>query len=207
MKLITFILLSILIGVMITFDGQAGTYQTYESIELESGKLLEDFTDKDYRLYYTKVHKLKFSGWRVHIVYEDIKATYISETMFSYYNDGFTAINYEYSLERSGSSKIALSATGTIGLKMNKDIPTFKNGLDTSLKLSAEYTINSTEKETYYLKFLVDPGTQVDLYVYGEGKITNGVAARYSLFIRVEKGGFEIFVVTTEYQRLEKKKI
>ncbi len=207
MKLMTFIILSIFLGLFIRLDSQAGTYQTYESIELESGMLLEDFTDKDYRLYYTKVHKLKFSGWRVYIVNDDIKATYISETMFSYYNDGYTAINYEYSLERSASSKIALSATGSIGLKMNKDIPTFKNGLDSSLKLSAEYTINSTEKETYYLKFLVDPGTQVDLYVYGEGKITNGVAARYSLFIRVEKGGFEIFVVTTEYQRLEKKKI
>lgn len=207
MKLMTFMVLSVMLGWFLSLSSSGGTYQTYESIELESGKLLSDFTDKDYRLYYTKVHRLKFSGWSIYVVHDDIKASYISETMFSYYNDGYTAINYEYTLERSASSKLSLSATGSIGLKMNKDIPTFKNGLDASLKLSAEYTVSSTEKETYYLKFLVDPGTQVDLYVYGEGKITNGVAARYSLFIRVEKGGFEIFVVTTEYQRLEKKKI
>lgn len=207
MKLMMFLCLSISLVLLVNLDIQAGTYQTYEMIELESGKLLSDYTDKDYRLYYPKVSKLKFSGWRVYVVHDDIKATYISETLFSYYNDGFTAINYEYTLERNASSKLALSATGTIGLKMNKEIPTFKNGLDSSLKLSAEYAINHTEKETYYLKFLVDPGTQVDLYVYGEGKVTNGVAARYSLFVRVEKGGFEVFVVTTEYQRLEKKKI
>ena len=37
----------------------------------------------------------------------------------------------------------------------------------------------------------------------GKEKITNGVAKNYLFWIEIAKGGFEIFVVTTHYQRLE----
>ncbi|MDO9629375.1 MAG: hypothetical protein Q7I99_05680, partial [Acholeplasmataceae bacterium] len=83
----------------------------------------------------------------------------------------------------------------------------FKNNLDGSLKLTAEYQIQTEDKEVYDISLKVDPGTQVDLYTYGEGKLTNGVAANYYWWIRTQRGGFEVFVVTTEYQRLEKKRI
>lgn len=207
MKKIVFLLLCLLCPFYLTFDVQASHYHGYERIEMSSGKLLADFTDKEYTSYYKKVKKLKFDGWRVYIVNDHVKASFISETLFSYYNDGYTPIEYVYELERKRSQKIGLSATGSIGLKSTETIPKFKNNLESALKLSSDYQLNTEEKETYYLKFLVDPGTQVDLYIYGEGKVTNGVAARYSFFIRVDKGGFEIFIVTTEYQRLEKKKI
>jgi hypothetical protein len=207
MKRFIFIALCLLLPFCFAFEVQASYYQGYERIEMSSGKLLADFTSKEYTSYYKKVQKLKFNGWRVYIVNDNVKASFISETLFSYYNDGYTPIEYVYELERKRSQKIGLSATGSIGLKATETIPKFKNNLEAALKLSSEYQYNEEEKEKYYLKFLVDPGTQVDLYVYGEGKVTNGVAARYSLFIRVDKGGFEIFFVTTEYQRLEKKKI
>ena len=42
-----------------------------------------------------------------------------------------------------------------------------------------------------------------NLYVYGEGLISNGVAANYLFWIRTKRGG-EIFYVTTQYYRLEK---
>ena len=207
MKRIVFFLLCVLSVFVWQIHIEGASYQGYEKISLSSGKFLSDYTAKDYQIYYNKVNPLKFNGWRVYVVNDDVKATFISETLFSYYNDGYTPIEYEYKLERKRASKLALSATGNIGLKVGKDIPKFKNNLEGALKLSADYTVSEDEKESYHLKFKVDPGTQVDLYVYGEGKVTNGVAARYSLFIRVEKGGFEVFVVTTEYQRLEKKKI
>ena len=207
MKKIIFCLLIFSCALLFGISVSGESYQGYEKIEMTSGKLLADFSEKDYTTYYKKVHKLKLSGWSVYVVNKDIKASFISETLFSYYNDGYTPIEYEYQLERKRSSKIGLSATGSIGLKSSSSVPKFKNNLESAIKLSSEYTQSDEEKETYFLKFLVDPGTQVDLYLYGEGKVTNGVAARYSLFIRVDKGGFEVFVVTTEYQRLEKKKI
>ncbi|MBU1093647.1 MAG: hypothetical protein KKH01_04210 [Firmicutes bacterium] len=182
-------------------------YQSFESITLPSGELLEDFSDDDYKTYYKKVDKRKFMGWNVYKVNSNVKITYVSETLFSYYNDGYTAIDYTYTLDRKVSSKLGLSATGTIGIKTSAEKVAFKNNLDGSLKLSADYTVSTEDKESYEISLKVDPGTQVDLYIYGEGKITNGVASRYFFWIRADRGGYEVFVVTTEYQRLEKKKI
>ena len=105
---------------------EASNYQGYERIELTSGTLLADYSDKEYNSYYKKVHKLKFSGWRVYVVNDNVKATFVSETLFSYYNDGYTPIEYQYQLERKRTSKMGLSATGSIGLKMTKDVPKFK---------------------------------------------------------------------------------
>ncbi len=208
MKRITMLLLILLSMNSIKFYSYgSANYQTYETIEMVTGKLLEDFTEKEYQTHYEKVDKRLFMGWRVHKVNEHVKATYVTETMFSYYNDGYTPIEYKYTLSRKETSKLGLSATGSIALSSSKGDKLFKNNLDSSLKLSADYQVTTEDKETYEISLEVDPGTQVDLYTYGEGKVTNGVAARYVLFVRLERGGFEVFLVTTQYQRLEKKRI
>ncbi|MBN2300701.1 MAG: hypothetical protein JXC31_05890 [Acholeplasmataceae bacterium] len=208
MKKLSGLILFIIVFSCIRFNSDASSnYQNYESVTMTSGKLLENFSNDDYKSYYKKVDKRKFMGWRVYKVNSNIKMTYISETLFSYYNDGYTAIDYTYKLDRKVSSKLALSASGSIGIKFSKDKQIFKNNLDGSLKLSADYSVSSEDKESYEINLKVDPGTQVDLYVYGEGKITNGVASKYFFWIRGDRGGYEIFLVTTQYQRLEKKKI
>jgi len=187
---------------------QADTgYQSYESITLSEGKLLENYTKDEYKDYYTNVDTRKFLGWRIHKVNSNVKVSYISETLFSYYNDGYTAIDYTYKLDRKVTSKLGLSASGTIGVDLKNNKKVFSFDLEAQLKLTAEYTISSEDKESIEINLKVDPGTQVDLYIYGEGKITNGVAARYVFWIRANRGGFEVFLVTTQYQRLEKVRI
>jgi hypothetical protein len=208
MKRMTLLLMVFMAMCSVRFSIHASAnYQTYESIELVTGKLLEDYTEKEYQSYYEKVNQRMFMGWRVHKVNDNVKATYVTETLFSYYNDGFTPIEYQYTLSRKETSKLGLSATGSIALATSKGDKLFKHNLDTSLKLSADYQVTTEDKETYEIKLEVDPGTQVNLYTYGEGKVTNGVACRYVLFVRMERGGFEVFLVTTQYQRLEKKRI
>ena len=192
----------------ITEKTQAHThYQSFEHLEVHQGKLLEDYTKKEYDTYYKEVNKRKFMGWRVHHVHKNLPVSYITETLFSYYNDGHTAIDYKYKLERKTSSKFNISATGSIGIKNQKSNKEFKNNLDASLKLQVTYQEQKDEKEQIDISLKVDPGTQVDLYIYGEGKITNGVAARYIFWIRADKGGYEVFIITTQYQRLEKIRI
>lgn len=204
--LFCFCLLSL--ALLIPFTTHASSaYKSYESLTVEDGKLLSDFTESDYQNYYEKVSKRKFIGWQIHEVNRDKRVYYITETLFSYHNDGFTPIDYTYKYTKKETSKLALSATGTIGFKSSGDRQGFKNNLDGSLKLSSDYTNTKEESETYEIKLKVDPGTRVDLYIYGEGKITNGVAAFYWGFIRTMRGGYEIFLVTTQYQRLEKVRI
>jgi len=208
MKKIVFIVLALSTIVCFSVNTHASTnYQSFESITLSSGKLLEDYTSSDYKKYYRKVNRRRFFGWRVHKVNSNIKVTYISETLFSYYNDGYSAIDYTFKLDRKVSSKLSISATGSIGIKNTTTKTGFKNNLDGSLKLSADYTVSKEDRETTEIKLKVDPGTQVNLYVYGEGKLTNGVAARYFFWVRANRGGYEVFVVTTQYQRLEKIRI
>lgn len=179
-------------------------YQNYQEIDVFDGKLLSQFTKDEYKTYYKKIQKRRFSGWNIYKVNEDIHVSYKAETLFSYYNDGKTAIDYEYEYEKKKSSNINITATGSISVSATGTIKKFKGGLDASLKVSYEDKSSLNEKEAWKVKMHVDPGTQANLYTYGEGKISNGVAARYFFWILLDKGGYEVFSVTTQYYRLEK---
>ncbi|MDY0277026.1 MAG: hypothetical protein RBQ97_02975 [Acholeplasma sp.] len=182
-------------------------YQNYEELNLTRGKVLDDYTDEELKTYYKDVKKSKFSGWKTKFINKNVKATFISETIFSYYNDGYTPIDYIYKMEEKSENKYSFSATGSISVSKSSSKAGFKSGLDGSLKLSYTSSEQIERKEAVELKVKVDPGTQVNLYIYGEGKISNGVAAKYLFWIRSKLGGFEVFEVTTEYQKLEKVRI
>lgn len=206
MKFITTLLLIIILGMIGTLTIEA-SYPNFESLTIIDGERLEDFSSSDYKTYYKKVTKRKMFGWRIHYVHDRIHITYIKETLFSYYNDGYSAITYDYQMDYNSSSSFEIQATGTIAYTTKDDGRSFKNKLDASLKISSDYKTSSSTKESVDIHIEVDPGTQVDLYIYGEGYITNGVAARYFFWFRRNLGGFEWFEKTTEYQRLEKIKI
>lgn len=179
------------------------TYDTFQEVEISNGKMLKDYTDKEYKSYYKKVDKRKFWGWRTKVVHKDIKAKFVSETVFSYYNHGSTPITYKYQLNESKVNKYSISASGSIGYEMNGSGKKFKHKLDNELKIN--YTSNTTtsKEEETELEIVIDPYTVANLKIVGEGKITNGVAAYYIFWVRNQKGGFEYFVVTTQYPRLE----
>ncbi|MDY0209961.1 MAG: hypothetical protein RBQ91_00960 [Acholeplasma sp.] len=179
-------------------------YQSFESIEITDGKFLKDYTKSEYKNYYKKVVKRRFAGWNVNIVHEDLKVTYKTETIFSYYNDGLTAIDYEYKFEGTKTTSRSITSSGQIGINASGTVKKFKGGLDASLKITSTEEESEKENETWKIKMQIDPGTMANLYIHGEGKITNGVAARYLFWFLLEKGGFEIFTVTTQYYRLEK---
>lgn len=183
------------------------SHLNYEKLELEKGKLLTDYTDKELNSYYKKVNKSKFSGWRTETINNRVEGKFISETIFSYYNDGYTPIDYVYKMEETEISKYSFSSTGSISVIRNKNGTGFKNGLDSSLKLSYSTDKNTTKKESYEVKFKVDPGTQVTLYKEGIGRLTNGVGSRYLFWFRTEKGGFEVFEVSSSSVKLEKVRI
>ncbi|PKK87687.1 MAG: hypothetical protein CVV63_00195 [Tenericutes bacterium HGW-Tenericutes-8] len=182
-------------------------YQAFESIEIYEGKFLKDYTKAEYKSYYKKVTKRKFTGWRINIVHEDLKVVYKTETIFSYYNDGTTPIKYEYKFEGSNTSSRSITSTGEIGINVSGPIKVFKGGLDAKLKITSSYETTKKETETFKMTMDIDPQTMANLYIHGEGLITNGVACRYWFWIPFDKGGFEVFVITTQYYRMEKVKI
>jgi hypothetical protein len=178
-------------------------YNTFQEVDIYSGKMLDDYTTEEYNKYYKNVDKRKFWGWRTHVVNKNIKAKFISETVFSYYNNGKTPITYKYELSKSVVNKYSISASGSIKYNINGEIKTFKNNLDAEVKINVTDETVTTTKEQNDLQIIIDPFTVANLKIVGEAKITNGVAAYYVLWIRTERGGFEYFVVTTQYPRLE----
>ncbi|NLN51049.1 MAG: hypothetical protein GX149_05460 [Acholeplasmataceae bacterium] len=182
-------------------------YKAFEDIELQSGKFLSEYSKSDYQTYYKKVNKRKFLGWRIYQVTDEAKVTYKTETLFSYYNDGYTPIEYNYEMKKKSTKSISLSATGSIDVKLSGTVEKFKGGLDQSLKITSAYKSESETQENIKLKISIDPGTMLNLYITGEGHISNGVAAHYIFWITHYKGGYEVFVVTTQYYRLEKVRV
>ncbi len=179
-------------------------YKAFEEIELKSGKFLKDYTKSEMKTYMKKVEKRKFWGWRVHEVYSDLPVSYKTETLFSYFNDGTTPITYDYSIKKKNSSSISLSSTGSIGLDLSGTVEKFKGGLNSSLKITETEKIDEDFTEEFKTKVIVDPGTMLNLYILGEGKISNGVACNFYFWIKSSKGGYEVFIKTTQYYRLEK---
>ena len=185
MKKVLIICIFMFILTFITEVKASESYDTFQEVEIYKGKMLKDYTDKEYKNYYKKVDKRKFWGWRTYVVNKDIKAKFVSETVFSYYNNGITPITYKYKLSESKVSKYSISATGTIGYDVSGNSKKFKHKLDSELQI------------------VIDPSTVANLRIVGEGKITNGVGAYYICWVRTQKGGFEYFIVTTQYPRLE----
>lgn len=182
-------------------------YKSYESLTLDSGKLLSEYTSGEFKTYYKKVGKRRFYGWRIHKVNTDVKVRYKTETLFSYFNDGDTPIKYTYQMKKKDVKQQSLSSTGSISVSVGGTVDKFKAGLDESLKITQTSSHIKEMQEDFKLELQVDPGTMLNLYIMGEGKITNGVAAYYVFWLRNMRGGFEVFTITTQYYRLEKVRI
>lgn len=181
------------------------SHTSFQEITLnEEGKLLKDYTDDELEELYKEVSKRKFMGWNVYKVNEDVKASFIKETLFSYYNDGTSPIKYEYKYEEKDTSKISLSASGGIKTESSTTEKGFKNGLTKKLDIDASYTKTEETKIEETIKMDIDPGCKAVVYVCGEGVVFNGVASMYVFFIRVHTGGWEYFITTTQYRRMEK---
>ena len=179
------------------------THNTFQEIEMHEGKLLRYFTDAEYNKYYKNVDKKKFWGWRIYKVNDNVRATFISETVFSYHNNGTTPITYEYSLSESLVKKVSTSTTGSLGYKISGKAEEVKFDLQNELKVENSQTTTDTVTEVRKLNIVIDPHSVANLKVVGEGRIINGVAAYYIFWIPVCRGGFEYFIVTTQYPRLE----
>ncbi|CCV64343.1 conserved hypothetical protein [Alteracholeplasma palmae J233] len=201
-KFMIFICLSIILVLFSTT--QCASYEQFEDIQFEEDfKLLSDYTEEDYNDYYSKIDKRKFSGWKINTVNKNKSVSFISETLFSYYNDGKSIIDYHYKAKNKETRQYDISVSGSIGITIGKNDKTFKNGLTQSLKVDLKSKTTKEIQEDTEIKIKIEPKTRLTYYYYGEGKITNGVAVRYFFFIKRNMGGFEIFTVTTQYPKLE----
>ena len=188
---------------------KAEEYQNFQEIifDNEEAVLLKDYSEDDYKTYYQEIKKKKFIGWKINVVQSNEPVEFISETKLKIYNNGFSTIKHDISLETREETKYQLSATGGIKLSVKGDVKKFKGAVDADIKASISYSKLTSSKETYEFQIIVDPKTYVKIITRGTGEVNNGVGKYYFFWINTKNGGWETFTVQTEYYEIIKERI
>lgn len=209
MRKIVLLGLGLLICVVGYKTSNAADYLAYQEIVFvyDGARLLEDYSDDEYEKYYGKMSGRRFWGWKTFTAQESEPVEFIKETLFVIKNDGDTAISQEFKFGQKETIKKQYGVSGTLGLKGKGAAETFELGLEEKLNFEASATSTTVIDESVEIKVKIDPGTQIIVQVHGEGKVSNGVARYYRFFREVKKGGWEVFVVTTEFFSLVKERL
>lgn len=188
---------------------EADEYQNYQEIvfDEEGHKLLKNYTKDDYNSYYSNFAKKYFMGWRILTVTRNETVEFLSETKLKIYNNGYSTIKHNITLTTKEETKFQASVTGELDLKVSGNVKKFKGGLDANIKGTIQYTKSTSASESYEFVIIVDPGTYVTIVTRGTGEISNGVAKHYLFWVQTKKGGWETFVVTTEYFEIIKERL
>ncbi|MGD9964332.1 MAG: hypothetical protein AB7S96_03155, partial [Candidatus Izemoplasmatales bacterium] len=206
MKKIVIVLIMSLLVITNLVTVRAEEYQNYQEIvfENEDAVLLKEYSDSDYKNYYKKLKKKKFFGWKIHVVNENEEVEFIAETKLKIYNNGYSTIKQDISLETKEETSYQISASGGIKLEVKGDVKKFKGKVDADIKASISYAKLTTTKETYDFEIIVDPKTYVKIITRGTGEVNNGVGKYYFFWINTKSGGWETFTVKTEYYEIIK---
>lgn len=201
------VFINVLFNVKKASAQQLSDYLSFSSINVSDGKMLRDYNQNEINEALRRTKKRKFKGWNYEIFQKNVPVSFISKTIFSIYNDGTTPIKYKVQVGQEETLKTSISKTGNLSYNLKGDIKKFRNGLDASIKIECSYSKTDLLKKQETLDLDIDPNTICLVYIKGEGLLTNGVARYYELWMTQEKGGFEYFVITNSYIRIEKIKL
>ena len=179
-------------------------YNSYSEIMMASGKLLSNFTEEEYKSYYKEIEKRRFWGWNTYVVNSNVPCTYIARTVYETSNESKDPVSYEITITTETETKTSISATGSIKYELKGEVKKFKHDLDSKISLDFKYQNMESKKRTEKLKIPVEGKTRLLVTITGTGVITNGVAAYYTFWCLNQKGGFEYFTITNEFQKIEK---
>jgi len=185
---------------------KAKDYLHYQSITFEERhhKFLHDFTAFDMIKHLDQLEGTRFWGWQLHPVTEHEKVIFTKETVLFIHNAGTTPITQSYLLKSSEQSKIQFDTRGTITTKNKGKYKGFDLNLDAQLDIRMVSDVNISLQEETKINIEIDPMTSLKVAIYGEGYISNGVGRYFRFFRPVREGGYEIFVLATEYYGIEK---
>lgn len=187
----------------------ANSYLSYQEIVFENddANLLRDYTDNQMKQLYRSYMSRTLIGWKVIKIHHQEAVEFISETKLRIVNNGYSTIKHTISMTTKEESKFQITASGDIGIDVKGDIKKFKGSVDASIKTSIQYTKSTTKTESSDFVIIVDPGTVVTIRSRGQGIVNNGLAMYYLFWMNTQKGGWETFIVTTEYFEIVKDKL
>ena len=209
MQKIMIIALICFLAVYTTQGVEASEYETYQEVVFEhhGAKFLDEYTKKMYDKYYKKVKRRRFWGWRTYTKYEAEPVTFTKDTLYVIVNEGITPIQQNFEFKSIETTKKQYNVSGNLNLTAKGEVYTIELGFEEELDWEILTTTTESYTEDIEIRVDVDPMTKLIVEVKGEGKVSNGVAKYYRFWRNVRKGGWEVFVVTTEYYSLRKEQI
>ncbi|MBQ9124547.1 MAG: hypothetical protein IJY14_02535 [Acholeplasmatales bacterium] len=208
-KLLILIFLSFLFtikpGYIHAVDSANSDYTTFSEITMSTGKLLQNFTDEEYKEYYSHLKEPDFkTRVQIYEVNHLVSATYISNTLYSIENRGNTDIEYDLSIEIEKNNKVScissLDTSGSIGGSISK----IKGELETKLAIKIDKESTKSEKTVEQLKLVVEAHSRAIVYLCGNLVISNGVYALSMYGVIYEQSGYEVVTMMNQYVRIEK---
>lgn len=187
----------------------ASEYESFQSIEFkyDGASLLEHYTKDMYDKAYDKIDYRQFWGWSMYTKYKTEPVIYTKDTLYVILNEGTTPITETFVFKTVETQKKQYSVSGNISMNAKGDLYTIELGFVEKLDWEIINTTTESYTENIEIKVEVDPMTRLTVEICGEGKISNGVAKYYRFWRSVRKGGWEVFLVTTEYYSLRKEAI
>lgn len=187
----------------------ASEYESFQKMEFKypGASLLEHYTQKMYTDAYKKIDYRQFWGWALYTKYKTEPVIYTKDTMYVIVNEGTTAITETFVFKSVETQKRQYTVSGNINLKAKGELYSVELGFEEELDWEIINTTTDSYTENIEIKVHVDPMTKLTVEICGEGKISNGVAKYFRFFRSVRKGGWEVFLVTTEYYSIRKEAI
>ena len=180
-------------------------YLTYSEIIMSSGKLLKDYTKEELDEYLAPITTgVHFYNVFVTPINENIKSTYITNTLFSVDNKSASSVEYSFSVQVETTNVVSFSASLSTSASAGGTFKKVK--AEASVKSNIEYSNKTTTsvKEKRTMDLVVEPNSRAIIYLMGEITITNGVFSIYEFFFNILYGGYEFAILNTQYARLEK---
>jgi len=180
-------------------------YLTYSEIIMSKGKLLRDYTKEELNEYLAPITEgVHFYNVFVVPINENIKSTYITNTLFSVDNKSASSVEYSFSIQVETTNVVSFSASLATSASAGGTFKKVK--AEASMKSNIEYSNKTTTsiKEKRTMDLVVEPNSRAIIYLMGEITITNGVFSIYEFFFNVLSGGYEFAILNTQYARLEK---
>lgn len=186
-------------------DDSNSEYLTYSEIIMASGKLLRDFTQEELDEYLKPITEgIHFFNVFIVPINQNVKATYITNTLFSVENRSTSSVEYSFSVQVETTNVVSFSSSLQTSGSVGGTIKKVK--AEASLKSNIEYSNKTTTsvKEKRTMDLNVEANSRAIIYLMGELTITNGVFSVYEFFFNVLNGGYEFAILNTQYARLEK---
>jgi len=183
-------------------------YLSFLEIVMPEGKLLRDFTKEEIDFYVDKARmKRTHELIRTNIAeaYTNVSATYIANVYYSYKNTSTSPINQKYDITIETNNTSSFQIGGSLSSSVKGSVGAIKGDVEAKINMQTSNSSSKSVKEKRSIDLVVEPNSQLIIFLEGEVLISNGIYALIS-FVGdvVAYNTYELVVLKSQYPRIEK---